>query len=293
MSKKAKRILIITASALLLILVAAILLGCLLMHHYDLTFEEIKFRAVLSVLFLIDDLFFPDPPSDTEEYITYRVYDSLLVCVDPEDASSRWSREYPEWSFYYHDVPGHSDDQFVWTRRTRAVLYPSTEEYHLLQNPDNLVDVWTDWTIQEIQIYTSRHSIESEERFETSNSDMQVITTITDPDCLAELLTFVTSDESRPVTRDSIDGLSAWKTTYIYVRVIFNESESIVWDTMLRGYQNSETGEQYFSMYKDTTEWDATKSGLGIDRDEFWVENLPNLEAFLLDAVETLREGTE
>lgn len=245
-------------------------------------------------------------PFDVEQYRSYVCYDCNLRCIDFSEGSVVKTVDYPGYSFsiQYRQPVDVSDDQFMWLKLRKAFPPQLSYQCYVFQNPENYVDVWTDWTIQEIQIFTSRYSIHDMEEYKTSDSELKVISTITDPDCLAELLTFVTSDEFQSLSEiyediKSFHSHSGYdfdgdpeKTTNMYIRVIFNESESIIWESQISCQQNPETGEMYLIMYKDTTEWDETHYNLGIDRDEFWVENLPNLEAFLLEAVETLREGS-
>lgn len=246
-------------------------------------------------------------PFDVEQYRSYVCYDCNLRCIDFSEASVVKTVDYPGHSFLiaYRQPVDVSDDHFMWIKLRTAFPPNLFYQCYVFQNPENCIDVWTDWTIQEIQIFTSGDSIGDYHRFETSDSELQVISTITDPDCLAELTTFVTSDEFLRLSEiyediKSFHSHSGYdfdgdpeKTTNMFLRVIFNESESIVWESQISCQQNPETGEMYLIMYKDTTEWDETHYNLGIDRREFWVENLPNLEAFLFEAVQTLREGTE
>lgn len=238
---------------------------------------------------------------DAAKYRNYICYDSNLACIDAKDGSSTEYITFSDgYSYYftYRRALDVSEDQFVCV--TMKNSFPlSTKKCYIFQDPENRTNVWTDWTIKEIQVYYQdiNQSVSLPEEEEPARTPNGIVATIQDEACLAELLDFVTSDAYHTISAiredmNSVENLSAEYNAYVkmYVRVIFHESETIVWDAEITGYTNRETGERYVSIYKDTTAWDETAYYCGIDSKEFLVENLPVLEGYLLGAIDSLME---
>lgn len=297
--KKVRTVLVIIYIILciLLLLAAATIVVC---HFWGIDGEAILWLSTVMAAILVGQF---QKPTVTDAYADYAVCDSLLVSVATEEDVFRW--ENGDWgSFYYQKIPGLEDDAFVWAEMVHGDFFPD-RQWHVLQNPDNPVDVWTDWTVREIQIYSLSYSFQSDERFNKDNVAGNTVATIMDAACLQEIVTFATSEELRELsgTRESMDSVgdlsnayfanTPGQPLYLYLRVIFNEAEGIAWDTPIYCYRDTETGEYYFTLYRDNTAWNLTESDLGVNVQECWVENLPALEAFLQEATATYLANAE
>lgn len=251
---------------------------------------------------------------DPEKYSNYVCYDSLLTCIGDISETVEIKRNTGRtYRFTYRKIPDVSDDQFIFT-----TMYPvsafnllGTPEFkdisYVFQNPDNYIDVLEEWTIKEIQIYYRDHAqrLKDEEENSCYPRTTGILATTNDETCIQELLSFITIEEDIcygdellkredfQVTYYDWDGNSE-VSTELYIRIIFNESEYIVWNTMVHGISNQyNQDELYFQINRDRTVWDVTDKEYGIGKRLFTIGNLPALEAFLLEAVQTLREGTE
>lgn len=212
---------------------------------------------------------------DTEKYESYRLYDKFLVCLDSESEAST-SVEYAgkEYHVTFYKVKGVSDDQFIYANIDESIpLAPS--HWCVLQNPDNYVDVWSEWTVKEIQICTSD----------------TILATTTSQLCAQDLSLL---NRTEPVKLP--DTPSKYLTT-LSIRVIFEESESIIWVSHVEYRQNTETGEMMVCVATDATQWDGIYApngelieGIYFDYDRNWLADSPYLEEFLLDARETYLE---
>ena len=251
---------------------------------------------------------------DPEKYSNYVCYDSLLTCIGDISETVVIKRDTGRtYRFTYCKIPDVSDDQFIF-----ATMFPVTimlplmnvrydEISYVFQNPENYINIWEEWTVKEIQVYFRDSAQRLKDREEKSRyaRPTEIIATTNDEACIRDILNFVTSDEfvhysyetmekekGINLFRADLDGNSELQLD-VTIRVLFNETESIVWDTELEAYLDSDTGNWYFLLDKDTTSWDVTDNEYGIYRLPHWVENLPSLEAFLMEAVQTLREGME
>ncbi len=247
-----------------------------------------------------------EPTIDVEKYKDYICYDSLLACTSDisEVAGKRMTSEGDNLHFFsYCYTPNVPDDNFILTtiRQYLELNDPKNFSY-LLQNPENYVDVWTDWTIKEIQVFYCRGGQSSgySEEAPRCRIPTEILATTSDPNCIQEILRFITSDEfgnhgvDKHEEKHNLELYSADfdgrgdVEAHVTVRVIFNESDYIVWDSDLEGYRDFDTLRLYFMMEKDNTTWDATDYHYGIGKQSCWVENLPALEAFLTEAADAL-----
>lgn len=92
---------------------------------------------------------------DAEKYRGYICIDSNLACISASEESANAYITFSggrSYDFTYRKAEDVSDDQFiVVAMRNSSPL--SMKEKYVFQNPENPVDVWTDWTVKEIQEY--------------------------------------------------------------------------------------------------------------------------------------------
>ena len=229
---------------------------------------------------------------DPEKYSNYVCYDSLLTCIGDISETVEIKRNTGRtYRFTYRKIPDVSDDQFIFT-----TMYPvsafnllGTPEFkdisYVFQNPDNYIDVLEEWTIKEIQIYYRDHAqrLKDEEENSCYPRTTGILATTNDETCIQELLSFITIEEDIcygdellkredfQVTYYDWDGNSE-VSTELYIRIIFNESEYIVWNTMVHGISNQyNQDELYFQINRDRTVWDVTDKEYGIGKRLFTI----------------------
>lgn len=232
----------------------------------------------------------PDP----EKYANYCLYDYNLYCLDAENGTSSVLYNGGPFRAHYRKVVGESDEQFV--SATMTQMMGSRNWALVFQNPEDYVDVWAEWTIKEMQVYYyyrnfSIHEPNDEEE-EPCRTPHGILLSSTDAVIAEELKTFATDENytfSRYSSQDTFE-----KVVYdgnnplMVIRVYFNESETIVWDAVVNCYADVATNERYFSIYRSTYEHaEGNVLDLNSMASEVAVLNLPALEAFLMEAVDT------
>ena len=212
---------------------------------------------------------------DTEKYESYVLYDCHLECLDWEtEANASVVYANRTYNVTFCKVKGEPEDQFIYANIADLTPF-SPSGWFVLQNPENYVDIWSEWTVKEIQICTSD----------------TILATTTSQLCAQDLSLL---NRTEPVKLP--DTPSKYLTT-LSIRVIFEESESIIWVSHVEYRQNTETGEMMVCVATDATQWDGIYApngelieGIYFDYDRNWLADSPYLEEFLLDARETYLE---
>ena len=167
-----------------------------------------------------------------DQYNDYKSYDYKLRSINTQDDPIGY------YAFYYdngiegdddntyyicYPIKGESKDEFMEIADSYGGLINGFHDFHVYQNPDRFINVRKDWTIKEIQIY---------------NRGSDLLYTITDKNVLQEFYTLY-NDSSAPHRRAQYNDRD--KLYVLYIRVIFNESESIVWQSSMIAvvYQNN------------------------------------------------------
>ena len=107
-------------------------------------------------------------------------------------------------------------------RDVPLLMYTRGETNGVLQNPDNYIDVFNDWTIDKIELlYCKNTSDESPQKTIIASEDENIINDF--KDCI----------NSGKVEDDikASNGYSSDMRYYYYVRVYFEESDNIYWET--------------------------------------------------------------
>ena len=106
-------------------------------------------KRTLIVLLSLTLLFLPGcgRKIQPDKYVNYVCYDHLLTSIDVEEKLERAviERGTSKYNVAYRLLPDISDDQMVYMS---VALFLSPITYYIMQNPDNYVNVWTDWTIK-------------------------------------------------------------------------------------------------------------------------------------------------
>ena len=168
-----------------------------------------------------------------EKYESYRLYEPHLNCLRLEDHKTE------EFKITYHSPDGEQkqtayvsfseiseadNEQFVFAymRDVPLLMYGRGETNGVLQNPDNYIDVFNDWTIDRIELlYCKNTSDESSKKTIIASEDENIIKDF--KDCI----------NSGKVEDDikASNGYSSDMRYYYYVRVYFKESDNIYWET--------------------------------------------------------------
>ena len=225
---------------------------------------------------------------DTEKYESYVLYDCHLECLDWEtEANASVVYANRTYNVTFCKVKGEPEDQFIYANIADLTPF-SPSGWFVLQNPENYVDIWSEWTVKEIQIYT-----EEEVEAESSGAYTQnIIATTANQVCAQELSRMNRVESADPSTETPSVRLSELR-----IRVIFQESEVIVWNSNVEYRRDSETGEIMVYIATDATQWEGRYApngellpGIYFNYEMTLLTDLPYLEEFLLEARETYLE---
>lgn len=227
----------------------------------------------------------PDP----DKYSDYVCYDYHLACLDAHEGKSEAKAFYNDTSYtvWYRKPVGITDEQFVcaWVKGVHPL---STPFLAIMQNPDNYVDVFQEWTVKQIEIYyvdINRSSHIWEEN-EPARTPIKTLTTVTDELFISEMINFITDEDyngkfeaPEGYYRESYNTEESYK---LYLRIKFNESENIVWDSEIKSFVSEKDQNRYILIDKGrTTAFDEGSQYVVIN-------SLDNLTKTISDTIDAL-----
>lgn len=191
----------------------------------------------------------PDP----EKYASYQCYDPHLFCLDAYKLTDSTLVENElglTFKITYRYAVGESDEEFICANVTLN-YFMAFPDVRILQNPQRYVDVWNDWTIKEIKIYVQDlHDddfVSLYKETEPARTPTKVLASATDADCFADMKAFATDGaaEGYICPDDYYNEMHVDDGRYrFFIRVSFNESKNIVWDSEISSYCSEATGER-------------------------------------------------
>ncbi len=193
---------------------------------------------------------------DVDKYRNYICYDYHLSCLDAKESKAYLDVEKEDVSYriWYRQPNSVNDENFV-CASVRMNFPLASPDLVVMQNPDKYVDVWKDWTITKVEIYYQDINDAKPlwEENEPSRTPAEIIGTITDTEVFAELVDFVTNDNYS----NKVEIPENYKReTYgdgslkLYIRVHFEESETIVWDSEIDCYVSQQGKLRYIAIDK-------------------------------------------
>ena len=188
---------------------------------------------------------------DPQKYTSYRCYDYHLKCLKVEGKRARAEFSYRSDSTgvesthraWIQQIDGESEDMFIYTEVLPPL--PLGPSYKIvMQNPNNYVDIWKEWSVEKIELYYI-DDYKPIAQNKPANIPTAVIATTSETGCLSDMKKLVdTSDErNKQNIPDGYvkEGFDENGSGYnYYIRVYFKESENIVWDSCVEIYYSSE-----------------------------------------------------
>ena len=184
-----------------------------------------------------------------EEYKNYVCYDYHLMALKTKgkEKIARINKENERsCSAHFEKIPKESDEQFL-----SAMLYyfglPATVYRVIMQNPENYVDPWRDWTIEKIEIGYIERTFDDEELVQEYIAMKEVLSSTSDSACIDEFKNFVLDGDESNSDRKKYeveynDVYSVRKE--FCIRVYFEESENIVWVSELQDVYSPELNDR-------------------------------------------------
>ncbi len=199
--------------------------------------------GAVSLLMLLPDIF--TEKVNAQDYKDYICYDTNLTCmsVKSKGDNGKISRDKNGNDIghrvVFRKIKGVDDDRFV-QAATYGLLEPTRR--YILQNPNDYVDVWKEWTVDSVEFYYLRHKNPSKQKYVVKPD--KIVDETTNEQCIRELRDMVLNNAAsnridERITAEPI--LGELSDTYnFYIRVKFKESDNIVWDAYCRSYYSEE-----------------------------------------------------
>lgn len=151
-----------------------------------------------------------------------------------------------EYGFSYWEVDGDSDGQFVLSGRNNtfpAGLTNGGLTFCVLQNPENSTDVLHDWTVKEIQLCQNTQHRRSEDHEIVEEPAYTVLASSTDGVLIDSFRTLTSKETEESYENFDQTGYDLCKT--VDLRILFEESENLVWISECRLYQSKKDPTSY------------------------------------------------
>jgi|GEM_PF-5163033 len=200
---------------------------------------------------------------NTNQYDEYICYDYHLACLDAENEKFSSVIEYEgvEYHATFRKPVGISDKKFICAsvRSYQTLDFPEI----VIMQPSPHIDVLKEWSIKKIEIYsedlkTTKLLHQEEEPSRTPN---KILNVCSDSDIFGQFINLITNTyNSEKFTVP--EGFSREKynedefgneTLLLYIRIHFNESENIVWDSTINSYISENSSFRYITIDKGRT----------------------------------------
>ena len=189
-------------------------------------------------------------------------------------------------------IADESDDMFIYAKVLPSLpLGPSNNV--VMQNPNNYVNVWTDWSVDKIELYYINGREQIEQQSKSAYVPTAVIATTSENECILNIKKLVdnASDEWEKlnipegyVWENGDENGVLWYSYYI--RVHFKESENIVWDALVESYYSSTDSDRIIYI-------DAGKEPDGVASRKIRYVNInhyTSLYSWISEAIDTLNQ---
>ena len=190
--------------------------------------------AILSLAIIISGCIFiirAFTPSvkNAEKYEKYKIYDYHLVCDDVKSGySSAVDRDDIDTAGIkrYRKFKSVSSKQFICLEK--SMLLDTSPEKIVLQNPDNYVDVFNEWTVERIDFIDKKGN---------------VIGTLTDQSVIENFKEFINSEKT---SQELTEPWSYHDVKNYRVRIYYEESENMQWETAIQHYTSYRYGDYFY-----------------------------------------------
>lgn len=228
--------------------------------------------------------------TQTDKYKEYKCFDYHLACLDAEEEKSKAVVELDGigYTFLYRKPVGESDEKFICSSVSQQ--HPlSSPMLVIMQNPNNYIDVFKEWTIKKIELYCvdlkSTKPLWDED--EPARTPASVMTATTDVTIFNELTNFITDENysEKYILKGNSKRETPNDNYVIYIRVHFNESNNIVWDSTVNSYISAQSRDITIDKGR-TPEGIASPNSLSVS-----VNSFTNLSSWISATIDQLLKG--
>ena len=204
-----------------------------------------------------------------KEYKNYVCYDYHLVALKTSGIEKVATvQKDHEWSgthtVRFKKISGETDEQFVFAKLRPTVPFSMFDQILVLQNPDNYVDPWQDWTVEKIEFGYIQRTLKDED-VEDYVAMKDVLFSTSDVDCISELKDFIFNAEvvdADPKGYELEYDVVGNDKEEFCIRVYFEESKNIVWVSEIKSFYSAAIDDRIIYLDKGKT---PTK---GVERNE-------------------------
>ena len=179
-----------------------------------------------------------------EEYKDYRCYDYHLRYLNTSKSIGKYKLEEDNtvYNIDYKKIIGEDETEMIGATISSTAGAFSSEYYpRVLQNPQMYFSIIDDWTIEKMQFCL--YNITKEEQsviFESSDSN--------DIEAFRTLLSLEDYSSWKPDSGYVNELSKTGDEKQLYLRIVFSESENVVWETEIKSYFNQSLNERVFSI---------------------------------------------
>ena len=180
-----------------------------------------------------------------EDYKDYRCYDYHLRYLNTSQSIGTYKLKEANtvYNINYKKIIGEDETQMMGAEiSSTAGAFSSAYYPRVLQNPQTYFSIIDDWTIEKIQFCLYNITKEKDEGvvFESSNlNDIEAFRTLLSSEDHSMWKTDVGYADELSKTDDE---------KQLYLRIVFSESENVVWETEIKSYFNQSLNERVFSV---------------------------------------------
>ncbi len=177
----------------------------------------------------------------TTRYVDYKIVEKNLIWKNPDglecgqykvEFNSEKGAEISRIKYLYKKISGESNEKFIgaWISLGDDWHYPYSFPT-VLVHPNNEFDLWRDWHISKIEIYKNLDKTTSY----PNDKAIRVVASSKDETIISELIERrLENNQGMPTITPNMPNITKY-----YVRLSFDESDSIVWATRIDTYGDS------------------------------------------------------
>lgn len=180
-----------------------------------------------------------------EDYKDYRCYDYHLRYLDASQSIGTYKlkEDNTVYNINYKKIIGEDEAKIIGAEiSSTAGAFSSAYYPRVLQNPQTYFSMIDDWTIEKIQ-FCLYHITKEEEQgvvFESNASN--------DIEAFRTLLSLKDYSAWKPESGYVNELSKTDDEKQLYLRIVFSESENVVWETEIKSYFNQSLNERVFSI---------------------------------------------
>ena len=178
-----------------------------------------------------------------EDYKDYRCYDYHLIYLNTSKSIGTYKQEEDNviYNLNYKKIIGEDETKIIGAEISSTLgAFSSGYDPRVLQNPKAYFSIINDWTIETIQfcLYDITNDKDCGVIFESSDSN--------DIEAFKTLLSLENPSVWKPDSGYANELSKTDDEKQLYMRIIFSESENIVWKTEIKSYFNTSDNQRVF-----------------------------------------------